>query len=407
MVKKALLVATNGLCFQPVFGIPAIRRLVLLARQLGYGEIHVISNGEPVFPVLGDLVPSGALHSHIDASSLSALAAGLGFEPDDPVLVMAADRVIDARSLQKLTDTGNGSCLGGSGDAGICMVRPSMLAPVLKAMWSPQPASAGEAASDLPMRLTDPSAAKAAESALARSLRSATGEHEYGFLSRHVGRALSRPLSGRLAKTRISPNTVTFGNVLIGLIGAFFLARGGYRSQLLGSLLFLSSVILDGVDGEVARLKVNQTVFGHYLDIIGDNIVHVAVFVGIGLGLYRETGSVTYLHALWFLLGGFGLCAWAVQRLIGHEPDQPSVSDVSWFTALLVNRDFAYLVVLLAAINRLDWFLFGTSLGVYLFAFIGFLMSTQARGRRKDTALEEGIRDSNGIAPQSMHGGEA
>ena len=68
MVKKALLVATNGLCLQPVFGIPAIRRLVLLARQLGYGEIHVFSNGEPVFPALGDLVPSGAFHAHADAS---------------------------------------------------------------------------------------------------------------------------------------------------------------------------------------------------------------------------------------------------------------------------------------------------------------------------------------------------
>jgi len=385
MVKTALLLATNSHCLQPVFGVPAIRRLVLLARQLGYGEVHVFSNGAPVVPVLEDLIPSGALHSHVDASSSSALAAGLRLQPDDQVLVMAADRVIDAQSLGRLTNGQNGSCLGGSEDGGICIVRPSMLAPVLSAIWSSQPTpSTGEAASLLPMRLTDSSAAKAAESALARSLRSATAEHEYGFISRHIGRALSLPLSKRLAKTRVSPNTITFGNILIGLIGAFFLARGGYRSQLAGSLLFLSSVILDGVDGEVARLKVKQTVFGHYLDIVGDNIVHVAVFVGIALGFYHERGNVTYLHALWFLLGGFGLCAWAVQRLIGHEPDQPSVTDVSWLTALLVNRDFAYLVAVLAAANRLDWFLFGASLGVYLFAFVAFFMGIQGRGQRKN-----------------------
>ena len=376
--KTALLVAKNEHCLDPVFGVPAIRRLVLLARRLGYGEVHVLAHGEPVAPVLHDLVSSQAIHQDADGSSFDALAAGLRLQPDDEVLVMSADRVIDAWSLTQLIDGQDGTC-GNGAATGICTVRASTLPAALEAICCSGPCEAeAHAAPSLPVCLAATSVKKA-ESVLTSSLRRATAEHEYGFISRHFGRALSRPLSTRLAKTGASPNAITFGNILIGLTGAYFLAKGGYRFQLLGSLLFLSSVILDGVDGEVARLKLRQTAFGHYLDIVGDNVVHTAVFIGIALGLYHQRGSVTYLNALWFLLGGFGLCACAVQRLIGHAPDQPSVSEVSRFTALFVNRDFAYLVVLLAVVDRIDWFLFGASLGVYLFAFLAFFISMRGR----------------------------
>jgi hypothetical protein len=36
--------------------------------------------------------------------------------------------------------------------------------------------------------------------------------------------------------------------------------------------------------------------------------------------------------------------------------------------AMLSNRDFAYIVVLLALVQRLQWFLIGAAVGTYLFA---------------------------------------
>ena len=55
-----------------------------------------------------------------------------------------------------------------------------------------------------------------------------------------------------------------------------------YRSS--GSLLFLTHSILDGCDGELARLKFQESPAGARLDFWGDNLVHVAVFGCMAVG---------------------------------------------------------------------------------------------------------------------------
>jgi phosphatidylglycerophosphate synthase len=124
------------------------------------------------------------------------------------------------------------------------------------------------------------------------------------------------------------------------------------------------------VDGEIARLKLQATPFGHLLDVITDNIVHIAIFAGIALGLYRDSGDPGYLHILWILIGGFGLCGVAVYQCIlrrGREEIRQSAKTIRMM-ALMSNRDFAYIVVVLALVQRLQWFLIGASVGTYLFA---------------------------------------
>ena len=67
-------------------------------------------------------------------------------------------------------------------------------------------------------------------------------------------------------------------------------ASPSYWIRLLGALLFLFSITVDGVDGELARLTMSETKFGGNLDLITDNIVHVAIFAGIFWGCYRMSG---------------------------------------------------------------------------------------------------------------------
>ena len=143
------------------------------------------------------------------------------------------------------------------------------------------------------------------------------------FLSRHVNRRISRFVSARIVRTPITANHVTLINGAIGAAGAFFLSSGAYWQRLMGALLFLLCVIMDGADGEVARLKLQESSFGQSLDYTVDNIVHVVVFAGIGAGLYRGTGQTAYLLALLVLLGGFGLCALVVYRhVLKRTPDE-------------------------------------------------------------------------------------
>jgi phosphatidylglycerophosphate synthase len=395
MVRAAFIVVRDRSGLRPVFGVPAVRRLVLVAAGLGFDVIHVLAPDDALRRVLSDLIPAHAFHVISEVRELSCMAERLGLADEDRALVMQAGHVIDRWSLRQLLKTGNGgnwrTCAhdGGkmNGEGPIWMVTAGHLSSVLCAIWSPdEPACAAGPAAErvriaggLPLLLADGvQGTKAAEACLLDALGRSTAATD-SFLSRHIHRPISRFITKGLAKTAVTPNAVTLFNIVVGLAGAFFLAKGVYVLQLLGSLLFLSSTILDGVDGELARLTLKESVFGHYLDIVGDNVVHVAVFFGIALGLYRHTSDPVYLHALGILLCGFGLCAFAVHRLMGHGPEKHGSEEAPWLAALLVNRDFAYLVVFLALLHRLNWFLFGTALGVYVVAMALFAMSLTRR----------------------------
>jgi phosphatidylglycerophosphate synthase len=206
-----------------------------------------------------------------------------------------------------------------------------------------------------------------AEDRLARSLKDETAQTD-APLARYLDRNLSWRISKRLARTTITPNQVTIGNTLVGLTSAWMFASPSYWMRLLGSLLFLFSIMVDGVDGELARLTMSETKFGGMLDITTDNIVHVAIFAGIFLGCYRESGSSWYLYLIPLVLGGFALCGLGTYLALsinakGAEQWLGQIDRIS-------GRDFAYLLVILAAINRLGFFAWGAAFGTYVFAFI-------------------------------------
>ncbi|MGD6742600.1 CDP-alcohol phosphatidyltransferase family protein [Streptomyces sp. BH106] len=76
-----------------------------------------------------------------------------------------------------------------------------------------------------------------------------------------------------LARFRfVTPNGVTWAALLVGLGAAYFFIKGDRESLLIGAGLYHVSFILDCVDGKLARLKGNGTVFGGWLDYVFDRI---------------------------------------------------------------------------------------------------------------------------------------
>ena len=218
-----------------------------------------------------------------------------------------------------------------------------------------------------------------AEERLARSLKDETAQTD-APLARYVDRNLSWRISKRLARTSITPNQVTLANTLVGLTSAWMFASPSYWMRLLGSLLFLFSITVDGVDGELARLTMTETRFGGLLDVTTDNIVHVAIFAGIFFGCYRNSGNAWYLYLIPVVLGGFALCGLGVYLALsvsakGAEEWLGKIDRIS-------GRDFAYLLVILALIDRLGFFAWGAAFGTYVFAFI--LMWATYRRRWRD-----------------------
>jgi O-antigen/teichoic acid export membrane protein len=102
--------------------------------------------------------------------------------------------------------------------------------------------------------------------------------------------------------------------------------------------------------------------------VVTDNIVHVAVFVGIFLGCYRASGNQLYVYVTPLALGGFAACLVAiyVAMQVGGQQAEEWWGKVDRATG----RDFAYLLVLLALTNHLGFFAWGIAFGTYLFALI-------------------------------------
>jgi phosphatidylglycerophosphate synthase len=76
--------------------------------------------------------------------------------------------------------------------------------------------------------------------------------------------------------------------------GVFF-ALGGYWSMLTGAVLGWLSSVLDGCDGEVARLKLQESAFGCWLETMCDNLYYLFIFGGLTIELVRNSGNRTYL----------------------------------------------------------------------------------------------------------------
>jgi CDP-L-myo-inositol myo-inositolphosphotransferase len=104
-----------------------------------------------------------------------------------------------------------------------------------------------------------------------------------------ISRLFNRHVSVRITcfiinhNLKVTPNQLT---VLIGLFG-FLAGTIAYRSPLLGGLLVELASILDGVDGEYARLTGKTTRYGAFLDSVTDRLVDAVIIIGSSTHLFN------------------------------------------------------------------------------------------------------------------------
>jgi phosphatidylglycerophosphate synthase len=403
MVKTAIILAFDDEGMKPVFGIPATRRLVLILARLGFSDIHLVGRVSSFIPMLSDFLPGRSFHALEREASPERVARALGALRAERVLVLKANYVTDRSTIAHFLHCSDESAVcrmevraARDTNDGLYLVDQSHLLPLIHALWWHRDFDSSlldkirhfSSINGLPCAIQDGAIDTGfSEGRLVNALAAQTNADD-GFIARHFDRRISEFMSKRLAHTRITPNQITLVGMTIGLIGALLLSRPGYWPKLIGSLLFVFCVIVDGVDGEVARLRLKESSFGHYLDIVTDNLVHAAVFAGIAFGLYHDTGDMGYLRFLWVLLGGFGLCLLAVyQCILRLDADALDRSPRTLrIMTLATNRDFAYLVFALAIIGRLKWFLVGAAIGSYLFAIALWLISFFERRRHAASA---------------------
>ncbi|RFT15706.1 MAG: CTP:Inositol-1-phosphate cytidylyltransferase [Candidatus Saccharicenans subterraneus] len=124
-----------------------------------------------------------------------------------------------------------------------------------------------------------------------------------GVVSRLINRRISLFLTKYFLHLNIHPIAQSIVTLAVGLLSVFFV---GYGRQLLvpGGILFELASIIDGCDGENARLTYRMTRTGQALDITADAVTFVSFFVALPVGLYR-----TYGEKIWLYLGAFALAS--------------------------------------------------------------------------------------------------
>jgi phosphatidylglycerophosphate synthase len=107
-------------------------------------------------------------------------------------------------------------------------------------------------------------------------------------VTRHVYRPLSRPLTRLLLHTPITPNQISYAVGILGLIGCWLTAQPGQQALVWGAATIFFAGVLDGCDGEIARLKLVSSPYGAWLDTVVDEITTTGYFVGIAYHAYAH-----------------------------------------------------------------------------------------------------------------------
>jgi phosphatidylglycerophosphate synthase len=237
-----------------------------------------------------------------------------------------------------------------------------------------------------PMVVTTLKDVRLAERRLLRSLVKETD----GFMARHVDRPISLQITRHLALTAIEPTQITMVSMAIGLCGAPFFLSPLWSWQTVGALLFLLHSIVDGCDGELARLKFQESRRGGILDFWTDNIVHVAVFGCMAPGWALSSAAAWPLllgaAAIFGTIGSAGFVYWRQMR--GRDGSFTSVSTTPDDSLARVldaasRRDFIYLVVMLALFGKSSWFLILASMGAPAYLFLLVFLAARERSQRR------------------------
>ena len=138
-------------------------------------------------------------------------------------------------------------------------------------------------------------------------------------------RRLCRPFVRLLSHTRITPNAVTFGGVVISILSAIFFAHGAYAWSVLGAVLFYIAGLFDEMDGMLARIKFAESPSGTWLEGMADGLSYLLLFGGVTIGLSRQYGYVAVWMGIALLIGSvLALIATSLQRRRATAPDRPN-----------------------------------------------------------------------------------
>ena len=159
-------------------------------------------------------------------------------------------------------------------------------------------------------------------------------------------------LGGVFERLPFTPNQVTLMSAAVGVAaGILFI----FDQWLAGAISVFASMVLDGLDGEVARRKNMKSKYGAFLDTMMDRVVDTTVVLGVAYSSAKIYGDTAWI--IGFLAAVYACVLSSYTRKLvaiatGTEPtwldEKPKFTD---------GRDVRLLIITLGALGNLfvDW----------------------------------------------------
>jgi hypothetical protein len=348
-----------------VLGLDLLQRTIIAARRAGYGQIFSLARNRTL--------PAGI----VAIPDWSHLASVLVPSQTGPLVITPATILSETDWLERLAEVRIEAAAWAVSPHRVVKLTAAAMPDALAVLQTDGGAYDLTAVQDrLSRRLGSPAAipveinpivvATPTDVRIAeRRLLAGLVKDTDGFMARHVERPLSLQISRYLAPTAVTPNQISMVSIVVGLSGAPFFLSVFSTWQTVGALLLLAHSILDGCDGELARLKFQESRWGGVLDFWGDNIVHMAAFVY--WRLMRDKNDSGPL---------FTSVTTAPDRRLARLLDAAS------------RRDFIYLVLVLALFGKSNWFLLLASFGAPRFFFFLVFLAVRERATNIPTTSD-------------------
>jgi phosphatidylglycerophosphate synthase len=325
-----------------IAGLAIAERVLRSARRAGYDRIviwlprnassklsstiHAIAAR-----VAGDIVVAAtvsewerAVNESKSVTAMTAIGAGTLVSP---ALLAAAQQI--SVTPGELQDVPAGSSWPESGVLRVSAADasdPARLTAALRlrherALPLPEGQDVSEGKALLAVRVVEPERLPEAEAIVRRSTFKETDATVARF-----NRKISLPISVALIRTPLTANQLSVMLVALGFYSAWLFSLGHYWTGVLGASLSLAASVLDGCDGEIARLKYQESAVGCWIETFGDYSYYIAIFIGLTLGAVRDTRA-----EIFYWLGGaalvgtlltFALLIYLRSRITAGQPDK-------------------------------------------------------------------------------------
>ena len=385
--------------FSDVAGLPLVLRHALDAKAAGCSSVHVVWLGNTAIPDISTL----ATDPRLGDVSLSIQRTAPSWTTTH-VLVTRADRVVHRDIPKRIVRGTLGSSelikAAGNQHDGVWLCPAGVAAQAVEVAHKGGLASLGPWLTNLSRNgrvatVTEPwlgfttaitgrKSIRRAEWSLAWSLQKLAD----GFAARLINRKISIVMTRYLSKLPVSPNHVTVLCLVAAAIGSLFIARGTYSGVVIGFLLVELGSIMDGIDGELSRLKYRHSRVGQWMDTVTDDLSNMLFILGTVYALHHNgvewaapIGAVAlstflftqlsqyYLIAVVYKSGDLAAIPWAFQstEALSARPKQWLPRIKSAIPKLLKRDLVVTLFVGLAIANRIDLVLLVWAVGAVSF----------------------------------------